>query len=205
KQRQENERVRKTIEDLQKKEAKKDAKEEKAKEEGKDKKEDDDVGIETFLRACQFVNPRRERFRGQDVLVFDFEPNPEFKPHKLVEKVVHQLAGVIWIDEKARDVARLEAYFVGDFRFGGGVIDNLQKGTSFVFEQAYVNNEVWLPTYEEAHVGVRVLLVKAFKVNAVTRYSDYKRFNVESIATIANPKDAAKPPAPTEATVPKPR
>jgi len=205
-QRKENERVRKTIEDLQKKEAKKDAQEEKAKEEGKDKKEDDDVGIETFLRACQFVNPRRERFRGQDVLVFDFEPNPEFKPHKLVEKVVHQLAGVIWIDEKARDVARLEAYFVGDFRFGGGVIANLQKGTSFVFEQAYVNNEVWLPTYEEAHVGVRVLLVKSFQVNEVTRYTDYKRFNVDSIATIGKPKNAngAAETAP-EAAAPKPR
>ena len=205
-QRKENERVRKTIEDLQKKEAKKEAKEEKAKEEGKQKKDDDDVGIETFLRACQFVNPRRERFRGQDVLVFDFEPNPEFKPHKLVEKVVHQLAGVIWIDEKARDVARLEAYFVGDFRFGGGVIANLQKGTSFVFEQAYVNNEVWLPTYEEAHVGVRVLLVKSFQVNEVTRYTDYKRFNVDSIATIGKPKNAngAAETAP-EAAAPKPR
>jgi hypothetical protein len=204
-QRKENERVRKTIENLQKQEAKKEAKEEKAKEEGKQKKDDDDVGIETFLRACQFVNPRRERFRGQDVLVFDFEPNPEFKPHKLVEKVVHQLAGVIWIDEKAHDVARLEAYFVGDFRFAGGVIANVQKGTSFVFEQAYVNNEVWLPTYEEAHVGVRVLLVKSFQVNEVTRYSDYKKFNVESIATVGKPKnaDGAAEHAPASAA-PKP-
>src|SRR6202030_2128614 len=190
-QKKESERVRKEIQDIEKREAKKEAKEEKAKEEGKERKDDDDVGIETFLRACQFVNPRRERFRGQDVLVFDFEPNSEFKPHKLAEKVVHELAGVVWIDEKARDVARLEAYFVGDFRFGGGVIANLQKGTSFVFQQAYINNEVWLPTYEEAHVGVRVLLVKAFKVNEVTRYSDYKKFNVESIATIAKPKNAA--------------
>src|SRR6202011_5465094 len=179
--------------------AKKEAKEEKAKDEGKEKKDDEEVGIETFLRACQFVNPRRERFRGPDVLVFDFEPNPEFKPHKLVEKVVHQLAGVVWIDEKAHDVARLEAYFVGDFRFGGGMIANLQKGTSFVFEQAYLNNEVWLPTYEEAHVGVRVLLVKAFKVNAITRYSDYKRFNVETLNSIGKPKEAppATPPTPT--------
>ena len=203
--RKENERVRKTIEELQKKEAKKEAKEEKAKEEGKEKK-DDDVGIETFLRACQFVNPRRERFRGQDVLVFDFEPNPEFKPRKLVEKVVHQLAGVIWIDEKAHDVARLEAYFVGDFRFGGGVIANLQKGTSFVFEQAYINNEVWLPTYEEAHIGARFLLVKSIQVNEVTRYTDYKKFNVDSIATIGKPKNAngAAEPAP-EAAAPKPR
>ena len=203
-QKKESEKVKKEIQDIEKSDAKKEAKEEKAKEQGKDKKEDDDVGIEIFLRACQFVNPRRERFRGQDVLVFDFEPNPEFKPHKLAEKVVHELAGVIWIDEKAHDVARLEAYFVGDFRFGGGVIANLQKGTSFVFEQAFINNEVWLPTYEEAHVGVRVLLVKAFKVNAVTRYSDYKRFNVESIAAISRPKEAATAP-PAEGAPTKPR
>jgi hypothetical protein len=208
-QKKENEKTQKEIKDIEKREAKKEAKEEKAKEEGKEKKDEDDVGIETFLRACQFVNPRRERFRGQEVLVFDFEPNPEFKPHKLAEKVVHELAGVVWIDEKAHDVARLEAYFVGDFRFGGGLIANLQKGTSFVFEQAYINNEVWLPTYEEAHVGVRVLLVKAFKMNEVTRYSDYKRFNVESIASVGKPKDAAKdaanPPASPEGTAPKPR
>ena len=188
-QKKENEKTQKRIAELQKREAKKEAKEEKAKEEGKEG--EDEPGIEVFLRACQFVNPRRERFRGQDVLVFDFEPNPEFKPRKLVEKVVQKLAGVVWIDEKAHDVARLEAYFVGDMKIGGGLLANLQKGTSFAFEQAYVNNEVWLPTYVEAHIGVRVLLVKGFKVNAVTRYSDYKKFNVETLATVGKPKDAA--------------
>jgi hypothetical protein len=200
-QKKENEKTQKEIENIQKREAKKEAKDEKAKEEGKDKKdkEDDDVGIETFLRAAQFVNPRRERFRGQDVLVFDFEPNPEFQPHKMVEKVVHQLAGVIWIDEQAHEVARLEAYFVGDFRIVGGLLANLQKGTSFVFEQSYFNNEVWLPTYMEAHVGVRVLLMKGFSLNATTRYSDYKRFNVQTLSTINQPK-----PAPPDRATEKP-
>jgi hypothetical protein len=193
-QKKENEKTQKRIEEHQKHEAKKEKKEEKAKEEGKDE-ENDEPGIEVFLRACQFVNPRRERFRGQDVLVFDFEPNPEFKPRKLAEKVVQKLAGVVWVDEKANDVARLEAYFVGDMKIGGGLLANLQKGTSFVFEQGYVNNEVWLPTYIEAHVGARVLLVKGFKVNAVTRYSDYKKFNVETLSTIAKPKGATDAPA----------
>lgn len=194
-QKKENERVQREIKDIQKREAKKEAKEEKKKEEGKEEKDSDDPGIEVFLRACQFVNPRRERFRGQDVLVFDFEPNPEFKAHKLAEKVVQKLAGVVWIDEKAHDVARLEAYFLGDFKFAGGLLANLQKGTSFVFEQDFINNEVWLPTYEEAHVGVRVLLLKGFKINEVTRYSDYKKFNVETLATIGKPKDVAEKPA----------
>jgi hypothetical protein len=190
-QRKENEKTRKRIEELQKHEAKKEAKEEKDKAQGKDEK-NGDPGIEVFLRACRFANPRRERFRGQDVLVFDFEPNPEFKPQKLEEKLVQKLAGVVWVDEKALNVARLEAYFVGDMKIAGGLLANLQKGTSFVMEQAFVNNEVWLPTYEEAHVGVRLLMLKGFKVSEVTRYSDYQRFNVQSLATIGKPKEAVE-------------
>lgn len=197
-QKKENDKTQKEIANIQKhhaekeaKEAKEKAKEEKAKEEGK--KDSDDPDIETFLRSCQFVNPRRERFRGQDVLVFDFEPNPEYKPRNLVEKVVSKLAGVIWVDEQAHDVARLEAYFTGDFRFAGGLLANLHKGTSFVFEQAYINNEVWLPTYMEAHVGVRLLLLKGFDFNMVTRYSDYKKFNVETLSTVAKPKGMDEP------------
>src|SRR3989454_75918 len=193
-QKKENEKTQKRIEEHRKRKAKKEAKEEKAKEEGKDK-EGDEPEIEVFLRACQFVNPRRERFRGQDVLVFDFEPNPEFKPHKLVERLAQKLAGVVWVDEKAHDVARLEAYFTGDMKLAGGLLANLQKGTSFVYEQGFVNNEVWLPTYMEAHIGVRFLLVKGIKASIVTRYSDYKKFNVETLSTISKPKGAAEAPA----------
>src|SRR5467141_3529427 len=180
-QRKENEKTRKRIEELQKREAKKEAKEEKARQEGKEEGKDE-PGIEVFLRACQFVNPRRERFRGLDVLVFDFEPNTDLKPRKLVERIVEKIAGVVWVDEKAHQVARLEAYFVGDVKIGGGLLANLQKGTSFVFEQAFVNNEVWLPTYGEAHIGVRFLLVKGIKASIVTRYWDYKKFNVETLS-----------------------
>jgi hypothetical protein len=187
-QRKGNDRAQKRIQEIQARAAKKEAKEAKAREEGKPSKDEDDPDIEIFLRACQFVNPRRERFRGQDVLVFDFEGNPDFKPHKLAEKMAQKLAGVIWIDEKARDVARLEAYFTSDAKIAGGLLVNLQRGTGFIFEQAFVNDEVWLPTYEEAHLGVRLLLVKGFRITEVTRYSDYKRFHVESISQVAPPK-----------------
>jgi len=61
------------------------------------------------------------------VLVFDFEPNPEYKAKNLVERLVKELAGVVWVDEKANDVARLEAYFVGDFHLGGGILASVRK------------------------------------------------------------------------------
>jgi hypothetical protein len=180
-QKKENEKTKKRIEELQRHEAKKEAKEEKAREQGTDEKNNNGPGIEVFLRVCRFVDPRRERFRGRDVLVFDFEPNPEFTPDKLEERVVQKLAGVVWIDEKALNIARLQAYFVGDMKIAGGLLANVQKGTSLVFEQAFINNEVWLPTYVEAHAGVRMLLVKGLELNQVTRYSDYKRFNVQTL------------------------
>ena len=129
-------------------------------------------------------------------LVFDFEPNPEFKPHKLEERLVQKLSGVVWVDEKALDVARLEAYFVGDMKIAGGVLANLQKGTSFVMEQAFINNEVWLPTYLEMHIGVRFLMLKGFKFNEVMRYSDYRKFNVDTVAIIGKPQEAARKSGP---------
>jgi hypothetical protein len=39
---------------------------------------------------------------------------------------------------------------------------------------------------------VRFLMVKGIRVSFVTRYSDYKKFNVETLSTIAKPKAAAE-------------
>ena len=193
-QKKENARVLKEIDDLEKSASKKATSGEKDKQEEKEE-EDEDISIDAFLRACQFVNPRRERFRGQDVLVFDFEPNPEFKARTLVEKVIQKLGGVIWIDEKALDVVRLDAFFVSNVKIAGGLLADLQKGTRVILEQTYVNNEVWLPTYEEVHIDVRVLLVKGIKVDGTTRYSDYKKFNVETLSTIGKPRSPSDPAA----------
>jgi hypothetical protein len=184
-QKKEAERVKKRIQEAQSHETRKEAKEAKDEKNGKD---DEDVGIESFLHSCQFVNPRRERFRGQDVLVFDFEPNPEYKPRNFTESILQKLAGVIWVDEKAHAVVRLEAYFADTAKIGGGLVASLQKGSNFVFEQSFVNNEVWLPTYDEVHASVRVLLFKGIKASEVTHYSDYRKFDVQTLSNVAAPK-----------------
>lgn len=148
------------------------------------KKSDDDVGIEDFLRISKFTNPRWERFRGQDVVVFDFGPNPDYKPKKLVEKAIHDLEGVVWIDPSARDVVRLEARFDNSLKVAGGMLASLQKGSAFVFEQQLMNNEVWLPTYDEVHFGVKVLMLKTFRADEIHRYYDYHKFHVSTNESI---------------------
>ena len=146
----------------------------------KQQKEDerDQAQISDFLSAENFSNPRREIFRGQEVIVFDFGPNPDYKPKNMVENLVQKLVGVIWVDEQARDVARLEARFSDNFKIGGGLLASLSKGSNFVFEQTLVNNEVWLPSYDEVHAAARLVFVKV-KANQIDRYSDYKKFSSE--------------------------
>jgi hypothetical protein len=140
--------------------------------------EQEQAQISDFLRAERFTNPRRELFRGQEVIVFDFGPNPDYKPKKLAESIVQKLGGVLWVDEQARDVARLEARFNDNVKIGGGVLASLSKGSNLVFEQTMVNDEVWLPSYAEVHAAARVVFFKV-KANEIDRYSDYKKFSSE--------------------------
>jgi hypothetical protein len=168
----------------------------------KQEKEDErqQAQISDFLRAESFTNPRRERFRGQDVIVFDFGPNPDYKPRKLVESIVQKLVGVVWIDEEARDVARLEARFSETAKIGGGLLASLDKGTNLVFEQTKINGEVWLPSYAEVHAAARVVFVRV-RQNEIDRYSDYKKFRVETkigpstpVTDVPEPANPAKNP-----------
>lgn len=142
--------------------------------------------VSDVLRAVRFSNARRERFRGQEVIAVDFGPDPDYKPRNLMENVAHKMSGVLWIDERARDVARMDAHFTASFKIAAGVLASIEQGTSFVVEQAKVNDEVWLPIYTEVHAGGRVLFFR-MKANEIDRYSDYRKFHTDSKITIVQP------------------
>jgi len=176
--RREGERAQKRAQEYEKKEAKKADEIERGQEQKRNK---DDVQVSDFLRIDHFMNPRRESFRGHEVIVFDFEPNPEYRPATKIERLLHELEGSVWIDEQAQDVVRLEAHLNGTFKMAGGLFASLQKGSAFTFEQAKINDEVWLPSYLEAHVNAKLLLVKGLSGNFTERYSNYQKFHVESV------------------------
>jgi len=152
------------------------------------------ISIAEVLRASRLVNPRRERFRGRDVVVFDFEPNPnfDFKNAKSFLKFFGKTAGVMWIDEQDKQVARLEAVLFDNFKVGGGFLANLKKGASFALEQERVNDEIWLPSVADINLSVKVLLVKGINVNQIVKSYDYRKFKTEikdsKVDEIKNPQ-----------------
>ena len=144
------------------------------------------ISISRVLEIMEVRNPRRENYRGRPTIVFDFIGRKDAKTHGLVEDASKKLQGTIWIDEVDRQVAHIEVIFNDNFRIAGGLFASVQKGTNFRFDQAAVNDGLWLPTGAEGSMQARVLMVKNLRQHFTERVYDYKRFSVET----QQPRDA---------------
>ena len=151
-----------------------------------------DVSVSRVLAIMKVSNARRLSMNGRDTIAFDFVGDPHAKTHGMEEDVSKKLKGTLWVDEKDREVTRLEVQFDDNFHVGAGLLATIQKGSSVVFEQALVNQELWLPTTAEIHMGARVLLLKGYHMNIHVKDSDYQRFHADATqqpgVTVVPPK-----------------
>lgn len=138
------------------------------------------ITVGRLLEIMDVRNERRELYRGDPTIVFDFVGRKDAKTHGFAEDASKKLQGTLWINEADRQVAHLEVSFVENFRMVGGLVATVQKGSNFRFDQAKVNGEIWLPTGAEGTMQARVLLVKSLRQHFRERCYDYQRFKVEA-------------------------
>ena len=156
----------------EKKVAQRRAEREKKKAEG-----DESTDISTFLKACEFVSPRRETLGGRETIVFDFRPRTGFKPKNSEESLIAKLIGVVWIDPIDKQVIRLEARLAEGFKMAGGLLVSLKPGAALVMEQTRMVQGVWLPKLAQINLSVKVLLFGGGDYNKTIEWSDYKHFS----------------------------
>ncbi len=154
---------------------------------------DDDPDVSQFLKICEFVSPRRERFRDRNAVVFDFRPRPGFKPSNREESLISKLVGVVWIDPVDKQVMRLEARLAEGFKMAGGLLLSLRPGAGFAIEQTRMEEGVWLPRLAQVNLSVKVLLFGGGDINKTLEWSDYKHFKGD----VSDYK--LEPPKPAEA------
>jgi hypothetical protein len=138
------------------------------------------ISIGRVLEIMDVGAPHRETFRNRPAIVFDFVGRKNAKAHGMAEEASKKLKGTIWIDEADREVAHLEVTFYENFHVAGGLLANIQKGSSFRFDQAPVDGGLWLPTGGEGNVQARIVLVKNMRQHFSERNYDYKRFQVDA-------------------------
>jgi hypothetical protein len=142
----------------------------------REKKKAEGTEISPFLKACEFVSPRREALDGRDAIVFDFRPREGFRPKTREESLIAKLIGVVWIDPVDKQVIRLEARLAEGFKMAGGVLVSLKPGAGLVIEQTRMAQGVWLPKFAQINLSVKVLLFSGGDYNKTIEWSEYRHF-----------------------------
>lgn len=137
---------------------------------------DDEADISAFLKACEFVSPRRESLGDREAIVFDFRPRAGFKPKTREESLIAKLIGVVWIDPVDKQVIRLEARLAESFKMAGGLLVSLKPGAALVMEQTRMVQGVWLPKFAQVNLSVKVLLFAGGDYNKTIEWSEYRHF-----------------------------
>jgi hypothetical protein len=172
----EEEKIQKII-DKRKNESEEDRKKREEKEE-KQREEDRKFEREA-ADAFNFKLLGTETVGGREAWAIEAEPRPGFEPHTKGAKVLTKFHGRVWIDKSDLQLAKMDIEAIDTVSFGW-VLARIHKGTRVTFEQARVNDEVWLPGHVTFKLDARVALLKGFKIDGEQTFRDYKKFRTST-------------------------
>jgi hypothetical protein len=136
-----------------------------------------------FLREVpdifDFRMVRNDKVDGRDVWVIAATPKADYQPRHSDAKPLLKIKGELWIDKAEYQWVRLEAETIDTISFGW-FLARLSAGSKLVFEQARVNDEVWLPKREYVRGSARLGLIKKLSMEQEITWSNFRKFQAES-------------------------
>jgi len=124
---------------------------------------------------------------GRDAWVIEGTPRPGYHARSSLAKLFPKFRGKLWIDKADYQWVKTEAEVTDNISWGLFVA-RLSKGARLDVQMTRVNDEVWLPKHIEAKVSARVALVKKYRIEADTSFSNYRKFQVDSRMFAATPQ-----------------
>lgn len=95
---------------------------------------------------------------GRTAYQIAFEPkNPQLPVHHMVDRLLNQLSGTLWIDAGEFEVARADVSLRSEVNLLGGIVGSLKK-LSYTLERTRVADGVWLSTLSSGDFLGRKLL-----------------------------------------------
>jgi hypothetical protein len=129
--------------------------------------------------AFDFHLVGEEQFDGVPVWVIDATPHPGYKPKSREASYFPKINGRIWVAKSDYTPVKIVVETLDTISVGAFLI-RLAKGGRIDVEYARVNDEVWLPKSVNINASVRLLLVKAYHLDADYTFNHYKKFSAES-------------------------
>lgn len=90
-----------------------------------------------------------------------YRPNPGYIPRTMEARVIHSMAGELWIDARFKRLSRLEGHLDDNVDFGLGLLGRLDKGGWFRMQRVPVSTTEWKTQQLEVHLTGRAFVLKA--------------------------------------------
>jgi hypothetical protein len=103
-----------------------------------------------------------------------FKPNPNFQPASREGKVLHEMAGEIWINAKQQRFVSMNGQLINEVRFGGGLLGHLEKGGQFNVRRNEIAPGHWEVTEITVNMRGKVLLFKTISVQQKELHSNFQ-------------------------------
>lgn len=112
---------------------------------------------------------------SDNVVKIKFKPNPVFRPPSREGKVLHEMAGEIWIDAKQQRLVNINGHLVNDVKFAGGLLGHLEKGGQFAVKRTEVAPAHWEVTEMAVNMQGKALLFKTISVQQKELHQNFER------------------------------
>lgn len=146
--------------------------------------DEDERVIDDLFNGYEMRITGRETLSGRSAIRIRFTARSGYKAKTRQGRIMSHVAGDAWVDEADHQLTRIDAEVIDTISLGFGLLAKLQKGTRIHAERRKVNDEVWLPARAEVSLTARILLLKGIHLREIREYSDYKKFNVETIIKV---------------------
>lgn len=156
--------------------------------------------VKAFPRAFFFDFAGSEN----DLLRFDFRPNPEFSPKDRETQMYRGMEGKVWLDPVQERIVQIQGRLVKDISFGWGIFGRLNKGGIYEITQSQLSPGRWRITTLNVEVKGRTFFLGSFRFQRRESNSHFHRVSsamtytaaVQALLDAPDPLDSDKPSDP---------
>ena len=110
-----------------------------------------------------------------NLVKLDFKPNPAFRPGSREAKVLHEMAGEVWVDANQQRLASINGHLINEVKFAGGLLGHLEKGGEFAVKRTEVAPGQWELTEMMVNMQGKALLFKTISVQQKELHRNFQR------------------------------
>jgi hypothetical protein len=137
--------------------------------------------LDLLPKAYLFSNAHREG----SFLRVDFQPNPNYSPHSMEERVIHAMTGSMLIDQSQARLHELNGRLPEEINIGFGLIATFHAGSSFSTMRNPVPGNEWKTAVIDTDITGRALFFKSIGKKEHVEHSEFKPIPNDTTVALA--------------------